>query len=271
MKYKVPSLPALCAVSEPSVPARTVKRRADNGAALSESSFTVILLEQKISAPQIVVSRLCRLAAARSARPDGVTRGDQANRDFLGKLKPSFWKYFHLLVATQSLLCRVTGVLTEGCRPCRSSSNCQPLSAPFTRQLQTRNLVPWGTSMAATVCHAGVCVPEAAEEKDSFCDRLAGALVEPQKQEQVGSMQVLGAAVASAAMKMQQELDSSKAGSKRRSLQDQTNTINFSPAPAPMYNVTVPVVGIPSAVAVTRLLLPSAYMLLPLHLSPRWE
>ncbi|CAL8464871.1 g4406 [Coccomyxa elongata] len=135
------------------------------------------------------------------------------------------------------------GVLTEGCRPCRSSSSCQPLSAPFTRQLQTRNLVPWGTSMAATVCHAGVCVPEAAAEKDSFCGRLAGALEEPQKQEQVGSMQVLGAAVASAAMKMQQELDSSKAGSNRRFLQDQTNTINFSPAPAPMYNVTVPVVG----------------------------
>lgn len=49
----------------------------------------------------------------------------------------------------------------------------------MTRQLQTQNLLPWGTSVAETVCHAGQCVPEAAEELDSFCDRLHGKVVEP--------------------------------------------------------------------------------------------
>ena len=101
-------------------------------------------------------------------------------------------------------------------------------------------------------------MPEAVAEKDGFCDKLAGAWIEQQKQEQVGSMQVLGAAMASAAVKMQQELDSSKAGSNRRFLQDQTNTLNFSPAPAPMYNVTVPVVRAPSAVILICASLPSA-------------
>ena len=64
----------------------------------------------------------------------------------------------------------------EACQPCRSSSSCQALSAPVTRQLQTQNLLPWGASIAETACHSGVCVPEAAEERDSFCDRLQGRL-----------------------------------------------------------------------------------------------
>ena len=83
-------------------------------------------------------------------------------------------------------------------------------------------------------------MPEAAADKHSFCDRLRGAGVD---QQAADSMQTLGAAVVSAATKLQQELGSAAAAGNRRFLQDQINTINFSPAPAPQYNVTVPVVS----------------------------
>ena len=79
----------------------------------------------------------------------------------------------------------------EACQPCRSSSSCQALSAPVTRQLQTQNLLPWGTSIAQTACHAGVCVPEAAEERDTFCDRLQGRLAAVQPQAVASLQQVV--------------------------------------------------------------------------------
>lgn len=138
------------------------------------------------------------------------------------------------------LSCSDAGDVTEGCRPCRSSSSCQPLSAPFMRQLQTRNLVQWGKSTAATVCHAGFCVPEAAVDKDSFCDRLNGTGVEQQDTR----LWTLGAVQISAAAKVQQEQQAGKGGNRRR-LQEpaaQTNTLNFASAPAPTFNITVPAV-----------------------------
>ncbi len=96
--------------------------------------------------------------------------------------------------------------------------------------------------MAASVCHAGFCVPEAAADKDSFCDKLNGAWLQ---QQQAGSMQELGAAVVSAAVKVQQELEGAATGGNRRFLQDQVNTLNLATAPPPLFNITVPAVSSP--------------------------
>ncbi len=134
--------------------------------------------------------------------------------------------------------CHLAEWSAEACQPCRSSSGCQPLSAPLTRQLQTRNLLPWGSSTARTVCHAGVCVPEAAEQKDSFCDRLRGLVAQPAQLLQ----QELGAAGQQQGNNMQEQ---GEVQVERRALQEQMQTLQLAPAPAPMMNITVPAVRHP--------------------------